>query len=712
MAPPAKKQKIEGAPRRALTRRAQDGGVRTKSEPSRRPVIDHTFSSDEEQDLPNDDSGSDTEAVALRPAASYNALLQSLGASHTTGKVQKKKKTKRRHETREDSPGDLDNDFEEDILPSEQQPEGEEQTAAGASEEDVIDPFAPVDEEDASDPFEILFANPEDNDLSQKLDALARDSWKKDEALSKALGRLSAMVPDTSSASSAYIHRGQMSLRDAHLKKRWIEPATRIQEDLSPLHNALTPIIFNYADVLFGGRTVENAAGLRQISCLHALNHIFKTRDKVLKNTAKLARDQNTGVEYRDQGFTRPKVLFLLETRQSCVRYMETITQLAEPEQQENRKRFQDTFVRPEDDFGEDRPDDFRELFSGNDDNDFRLGVKFTRKTLKFYSQFYSSDIIFASPLGLRRAMKLDDVKKADYDFLSSIELVIMDQADAMLMQNWDHVEHVFEHLNLQPKQPHGCDFSRVRKWYLDNQAKHLRQTLVFSAYLTPELNGIHSTHMRSIAGKVKLQQRHPGTPLASSTHPLRQTFTRFAARAPAADPDARFKHFTTALVPALTRPAQPGAPPVGALVFIPSYLDFVRVRNFFAGAPAAQHVSFGAVSEYTDVREVRRARSHFFDGRHAVLLYTGRAHHFRRYRIRGVRSVVMYGVPENPAFYSEIVAGFLGASINEGLVDAAEARARIMFSKWDGMALERIVGSDRVGRMLKDVEGDTFDFR
>lgn len=436
-----------------------------------------------------------------------------------------------------------------------------------------------------------------------------------------------------------------------------------------------------------------------------------RTRDRIIKNSYKLSKEpDNSEFEARDQGFTRPKVLFLLPTRQSCFRMVTTLCEFCKPEQQENRKRFDDAFLDTQSKFSPEKPADFRDIFEGNDDDMFRLGVKFTRKTLKFYSQFYNSDILFASPLGLRMAMGSDEEKdkkkRFDADFLSSIEIVIVDQANAILMQNWEHLEYIFQHLNLQPKEAHGCDFSRVRSWYLEGAALYFRQTILFSSFNTPEMAELTRSYCHNWAGKLRIQPTYPGA-IQQLGVKVKQIFARFDPASVEADPDARFEYFTSAIVPLLSKRAKDA---VGTLVFVPSYLDFVRLRNYFTNSPAVENLSFGTLSEYSELPEASRARSYFAAGRQSLLLYTERAHHFRRYKLRGVRHIIFYGLPDNPMFYTEIAGGFLAAGeLIDGL-DLSQASVRVLFSRYDAFKLERVVGTERVFRMLRE-KGDTFDF-
>lgn len=48
--------------------------------------------------------------------------------------------------------------------------------------------------------------------------------------------------------------------------------------------------------------------------------------------------------------------------------------------------------------------------------------------------------------------------------------MVIVDQMDMMLMQNWTYLINVFDHLNLKPTTVRpGMDFSRTNEWALND---------------------------------------------------------------------------------------------------------------------------------------------------------------------------------------------------------------------------------------------------
>jgi U3 small nucleolar RNA-associated protein 25 len=91
-------------------------------------------------------------------------------------------------------------------------------------------------------------------------------------------------------------------------------------------------------------------------------------------------------------------------------------------------------------------------------------------------------------------------------------------------------------------------------------------------------------------------------------------------------------------------------------------------------------------------------------------MLYTGRAHFFLRHKIKGIRHLIFFGLPEHPEFYADLVN-----VINEGLekVDGdlntdSTTSSLALFTKYEPHALERIVGTKQSNRMVK---GDKSSF-
>jgi len=184
-----------------------------------------------------------------------------------------------------------------------------------------------------------------------------------------------------------------------------------------------------------------------------------RTRRRIIRNNEKLAHAQANSTplpptfDARDQSFTRPKILLLLPFRSWALHYLTThLFPLAPKDNQiENLRPFLASFGLPEgvEDPLEDPeksanyPKDHIKTFKGNSDDNFRFGIKFTRKSWRVVlppaneEKLIGCDIIVASPLAIRMASD----KEGGTDSLSSIEIVVADGLDVMAMQNWEHVQ-------------------------------------------------------------------------------------------------------------------------------------------------------------------------------------------------------------------------------------------------------------------------------
>ncbi|TYI79172.1 hypothetical protein E1A91_D05G003800v1 [Gossypium mustelinum] len=473
----------------------------------------------------------------------------------------------------------------------------------------------------------------------------------------------------------------------------------------------------SYRDILHGEKKPFYHKGLEEDSnimdayLMHSLNHIFRTRDLVRKNNAKIDKHQMNGKEeilpgdnFLDQGFTRPKILILLPLRSIALRVIERLIQLTPANSKVNVEHI-DRFYK---DFGSEevssdeeeeqsknaktkkpsKPSDHQSLFKGDTRDDFMIGIKFTRKTIKLYGDFYSSDIIVASPLELMTKFgKAEKNKELDTDYLSSIEVVIIDHADVISLQNWSFLTSVVERLNHIPSKQHGTNVMRIRPWYLDGFARFYRQTIILGYYLNPDMNALFNHHCVNYQGKVKSVREHRGV-LPKVLSQVRQIYERFDASSIADVDDARLEYFEKKVFPKIKDSDQGGI-----MLFASSYFEFVRLRNFLK----SQNASFCLLGDYTNQKDISRARVWFFEGKRKIMLYTERIHFYRRYKIRGIRNLIIYSLPERKEFYYEIV------NMLEGSDDLA---CTVLFSQYDKLQLERIVGTATAKRMIKSEKG------
>merc|ERR1712150_140305 len=130
-------------------------------------------------------------------------------------------------------------------------------------------------------------------------------------------------------------------------------------------------------------------------------------------------------------------------------------------------------------------------------------------------------------------------------------------------------------------------------------------------------------------------------------------------------------------------------------LIFIPSYFDFITIRNYLFKKDA----SFVTVTEYSRTSEVSRGRARFLQGQKRLFLYTGRAHFFLRHHIKGVRHMILYGLPEYAEFYPQLVNMLLDTSRDVEYRSALSCMS--FFNKYEAQALSRIVGTKHSLSML-----------
>merc|ERR1712071_258234 len=401
----------------------------------------------------------------------------------------------------EESEDDEENDVEEEVDDEDLSEEGgEEEDSDDLDDEEGLEE-AVEEEEDAAEDDESIANDEEEETDDQKKDTFhlhferglgdnllqlltSKKPYKVHELQWRALGHLSVHLPDVEEVGSKdekksvlgeteyFVKAGtlpelkvKIPLKEYGVKEQLCKhlkdglPFDSIAEDLlTPLQQELFTLAHEYRDIYYPEVNYLNCDEVRKAYCLHLLNHVMKSRDRILNHNDKLKRDQEKGVqteeEYRDQGLVRPRVLIITPLKNSALKIVEILAAilLGPKGQIINKPKFYEEFgVEKDEEAGKSKvkeeekdkikrkPEDYEAIFAGNSDDSFRMGISVAKRTLKLYAGFYVSDILIASPLGLRTIIDEDS------DFLCSVEVLIMDQTDILYMQNWDHVLQVFQ---------------------------------------------------------------------------------------------------------------------------------------------------------------------------------------------------------------------------------------------------------------------------
>ncbi|KAJ2448993.1 rRNA-binding ribosome biosynthesis protein utp25 [Coemansia sp. RSA 2336] len=585
-----------------------------------------------------------------------------------------------------------DREYNVDEVDSDELDSEAEQEGSSDSEE------GPKEMYEAFDYMEKHYADDDSEGMHKKLAAATNKEYEQSVTDDSTLGPIAAYDLAGETAKPA---------NPRPLKQRLVKPAHKLNKssEFSAFQHRLFSWLDQYRDVVYAGRSHANEDELTTAYAIHAMNHVMKAKDLERKNNTRLAKAHASGTdvgELRDRGFTRPRVLIVVPFRNSAFRLVEKLLALASATKEKSFARFAKEYGPDEDEerrhsANKRKPEDFKSTFSGNIDDAFRIGLQLHySKSVKLYADFYRADIIVASPIGLRMTTGAQSGDRKDFDFLSSIEMVVVDQCDVLLMQNWDHVVHLFEHMNLMPKKDHGCDFSRIRLWQLDGMAKYRRQTVLLSQYMTPEMQALFNHFCSSIEGKVRIKPAYAGA-VNDVVAKVSQVFRRVAVKRLASANDDRFGHFVDQVLSDIDKSQK------HMVIFVSSYFDFVRVRN----TCKERGYVFAAISEYSTKSEAMRARIKLYEGEMQFILYSERAHFYHRYPIKGIHHLVFYSLPDHPHFYSELVNLML---THNDEVSADQLSCTAFYTKFDQLKLERIVGSKLVTRLVSS-ERSQFTF-
>jgi hypothetical protein len=266
--------------------------------------------SEAESNVMGVDSDEEDEEEVKPPAQPYMSLMRSLVES-APHKAKRRKLDHTASEHKETSqagqaPEPVKDEENEETRDVDLVEEPEEDPTAAPPE----DLFDEDDDLDSSDPFEVHFSEPKEEELQPRLKAIQASKWRTERIATKST-RVFLNTPDTGDAEGKSLPAPMSAISDLKLKKRLQETMASKHPKFDQVEQTIAPHLFNYQDILYCNRTVSGSQGIRRMACLHALNHIYKYahRDKISKSNTLTTAEHATGSSKTTPGWPEPRTM-------------------------------------------------------------------------------------------------------------------------------------------------------------------------------------------------------------------------------------------------------------------------------------------------------------------------------------------------------------------------------------------------------------------
>ncbi|EKX74240.1 conserved hypothetical protein [Theileria equi strain WA] len=454
--------------------------------------------------------------------------------------------------------------------------------------------------------------------------------------------------------------------------------------------------INSYLDVLYVDHHTRNLDAVRFVCSLHIANHISKGSIKKLDSTENDGKVDNKDLgnentHNRSEGFTRPKVLVLCGLR--CIAY-EIITYLLmllpPSKSDESLERFENEFSLGEDDLSDQvemfsktkKPQDFVNTFSGNQDDAFKVGIRYQSGILHLFTPFYSSDIIVASPLGLRSIVGHKGDGDSDYDFLSSIEIVVCDRIDIIKFQNWRLFSDLWKLINQPLVKWRDGDISKIRMSVIDGQIGEYRQNILVSCSRNAVFNSLFKNG-KNKRGSIRLFSPYTSDYiLLGSRCKIQQFFIKVPASNIKQANEELLDYFIDNMMDNLHEVKE-------VLIVLADYTQYYRICKKLK----ASNLEYLTCHESNTSKQMTFSRQKFYSGSVPILITTFRLLFFKRYLFKGASRIFLLQPPEYAPMYKDLLR----------MVDPGKNNSIVCYyTLFHTALLEPIVGTSRIAWLIK----------